>query len=245
MRPIWTIDWRVAAHQVGPGRIATLPALLDLLQVAAQEHARHLGLGYRAMQDKGLVWVLNQMEVQLGHETHWLENIQLQTWIQDFNGVRTSRAFRICNDKGDIVLEALYRWVAIDIEHRRPVRIDSLSVNPPIPESGLSPLPFPRRLPLVSPEDPFYTSEVRYNDLDMVEHLNHVALIRKVLNAYTPEKIPSLTGLAAHYKGEAHWGDPLALYQHSTSSSINDLTMYANNHPIARIQLHWHPDNNA
>lgn len=242
-KSVWSFPWTLQAFQVGPGRTATIPALLDLLQAAAQQHAEHLGLGYYDMQAKGAVWVLNQLEVSISRLPRWREEISIQTWIEDFAGVRTTRSFRIVSQAGDTLMKAITRWVALDLDARRPMRLESLAVHAPIPDTLLKSLDFPRRLPAVETENLLYQGAVLVQDLDMLEHMNNVAFVRHLLEGYGPQFKWKIAGLAIHFLGEAHWNDPLQVFQVEAAENafVHHLSLRTKDSEISRAFIKWLP----
>jgi len=223
---LWTQSFTIRAYEVGPDELASVLTVCDLLQEAAGEHARALGVeGFELADGASATWVLSRLRVQLERLPRMREQITIETWPSDRDGLRASRDFRLTDTDGDALATATSVWFLIDPERRRPVRL------PPSMDSFA--LRDRRRALTIASStltapDPVETERaftVRRSDLDRVGHANNVRFVEWALEALDDDA--GLCEIDMQFRAEAVYGDTVL-------SRVGELANGVRDHEIAR-----------
>jgi acyl-CoA thioesterase FadM len=146
-------------------------ALAGYLQEAAGRSAEALGVGFQALQARGLTWVLRRSRIVLDEPLRWGDELELETWPSGLEGALALRDFRLHRD-GREVGRACTWWLAMDLRTRRPLRPDRVlppHLHAPTPRVLEAP-PAPGRLAQAAVERRF---DVRYEDIDANGHVTN------------------------------------------------------------------------
>lgn len=147
--------------------------LSNLLQLTASEHAELLGFGYREMARNFQSWVLSRVRIEIEELPKFLQEITIQTWIQDFLGNRSVRNFEVYLNERKIISATTY-WAVFNIKERKSENLTAkVDPNVILHEKTSTRIPFQRVEIQRS-----YQRQTRYipklSDLDIVYHVNNV-----------------------------------------------------------------------
>ncbi|MDZ7659780.1 acyl-[acyl-carrier-protein] thioesterase [Fodinibius sp.] len=174
--------FKIRASEIDFNQKATLPAICNLLQEVAGNHARELEFDITDLQKDELTWVLHRLHVKMDRFPDWRETITIKTWPSSGDGLRAYRDFLIMDENGDILGRSLSYWLIMNIQSRRPARIPKkiLEMAPkdtdhvlPVTDASFSDL---------NQADYSQEFEVRKTDLDLNRHVNNVRLIEWALS---------------------------------------------------------------
>jgi len=174
--------FKIRASEIDFNQQATLPAICNLLQEVAGNHARELEFDITDLQKDELTWVLHRLHVKIDRFPDWRETITVKTWPSSGDGLRAYRDFLIIGENGDTIGRSLSYWLIMDIKSRRPTRIPKkiLELAPddtdhvlPVSDANFSDL---------DQADYSQQFDVRKTDLDLNQHVNNVRLIEWTLS---------------------------------------------------------------
>lgn len=174
---IYSKTYEIRPAEVDPQDRLTLPSFLDLFQDLAGAHAERLGFGMEAMFGNGIAWVLNRLVVETELLPRTTASIRLETWPSGLDRLYANRDLLAYDADGAVIGRGTSRWLTIDVQKRRPLRIDP-SLGDMVP---------PGRARALQPDDvrpsPFEVGShqvvlVRFSDLDVNGHANNVQYAR-------------------------------------------------------------------
>lgn len=203
-------SFRIRASEMGPDARLRLPALFDLFQEIAGNHATSLGWGSDVLLARGQTWILSRLTMRLAALPAWREEIAIETWPAGVHRLWALREFRVTAKNGTELARATSAWILLAVATKRPLRQSpdvaeiAKSSPPRLIEDPFEPLPAPEAGTGV-PGTPFRVT--RY-DLDLNDHANNVAILRALLTAPPKAAAPPLT-FEADFRGEAFEGDVL------------------------------------
>ena len=175
-------QFKIRASEIDANQRATLPAICNLLQEVAGNHARQLNFDITDLQEDKLTWVLHRLNIEMNHFPKWREKITIQTWPSSGDGLRAYRDFIIFDEHGQEIGHCLSYWLMMNIETRRPTRIPKniLEMAPSESEHVVA-VDNPNYLEIDNPDQsaPF---SVRKTDLDLNRHVNNVQYIAWALS---------------------------------------------------------------
>jgi len=101
-----------------------LGGLINFLVLAAINSADSLGFGYAGLRGQQLFWVLSRMTVEIYKPLKWYDKAVVETWPKDVNGLLYLRDFVVKNQKDEIAAKCTSGWLAIDIQSKRPRKVE-------------------------------------------------------------------------------------------------------------------------
>lgn len=189
------------------GQLA-VPALSGFLVEAAGLHAQELGVGFEALQAKGLAWVLARQRIAVLEELRMGDVLEIETWPAGIERLAALRHFVVRRGAVEVA-RAVTVWFALDVATRRPVRLEDVLVDPRFPREPLAPiLPDGGKLPALDRWSFQKRFHVRYMDIDVNQHVNNASYILWALEAIPEEtwRRDRLVALDVSYLAEGHLG---------------------------------------
>jgi len=197
--------FKIRASEIDFNQRATLPAICNLLQEVAGNHARELEFDITDLQKDKLTWVLHRLHVQMDRFPEWRETITIKTWPSSGDGLRAYRDFLIMDENGNIIGKSLSYWLIMNIKSRRPARIPK-KILEMAPENANHVLPVTdATFPEIDQPDYLEEFEVRKTDLDLNRHVNNVHFIEWAL-ASLPDDA-TVNEIDIQFTAESVWGD--------------------------------------
>lgn len=184
-----------------------MPTLCNYLQETAGRHADRLGVSIFDLEPRGLTWVLARLHVRLVELPGWQGPVEVETWPSGSRGYYATRDFLALDAEGAEVARATSRWMVLDRERRRPVRLPRDVAALPVPRRPRA-LPGPSlQLPRLERPGPGRSFAVRRRDLDVNAHVNHVRYLEWALEALPPSFADGHRPreLEADFRSELHY----------------------------------------
>lgn len=190
-----------------------MDAVFTAMQEGGERHAKMLGLGYEAMQEKGLFFVLARTHVQVSRLPRYGETVVHTTWPGVANKFFCPRFHTFALEDGTPLLSAGALWVLLDTQNRRivsPVKIDlGFPDNSDIPD----PVSLPNRLPRAGEAAALSTRTPVFCEYDINGHVNNAKYIAWILDALGVEALEGrrISDLTVSYEKEIRERAPLTL----------------------------------
>jgi acyl-CoA thioester hydrolase len=101
--------------------------LVRWIDRAAELHADHLGYTRQAMADRGIMWFVVRHEIDYRAEAWPGDELVVATWVRDMRRVKSWRDTLVLRPADEsVVCRAATLWVLVDLDTRRPTRIDEV-----------------------------------------------------------------------------------------------------------------------
>lgn len=194
----------------GESPLMRLLAVLEEMMETAGRHAEALGVGVRDLHAKGLTWVLARLHARVASIPVPGAAVDIATWPCGRHRLFAVREFQLRDAAGAEMLRATSAWALMNLESRRPARLD-----PHLPDYG----PCPERmvaddfvpLPPPHPGSPRRLFHAQADDIDLNDHVNNTVYLGWGLRS-APEAVNSwrIASLEAAFLGEARLGDGVA-----------------------------------
>lgn len=235
-------DYVVRSYEIDTSGHVRPLTLLNYMQDAAGEHAARLGLSVIDLFKRNLTWVLSRYHVRFHSFPFVHSNIHLKTWPSGREGRFALREFELTDGSETPVISASTSWMLLNLETRRPVRVDEHLPDLPIDtlrmvEDRFTSLP---ELSEFSCELPF---RVRHGDVDLNKHVNNVVYVDWALETLPPEKIGKLrpTSVEISYRAESYYGDRIFSRSLFTdeATSLHKLVSEQSGKEVARLRVQW------
>lgn len=110
---------RVGSRDVNLFRRLKPSAMFEIFQELSVIHAGALGFGTEEVLSRSAVWVITMQRVEISRMPEEQELIYLETWTGKTAHLLYPRFYRICDEKGEILIQASSLWTLMDIESRK------------------------------------------------------------------------------------------------------------------------------
>jgi medium-chain acyl-[acyl-carrier-protein] hydrolase len=161
-------------------------ALFRFFQEAAINHSDSIGFNHsRYLEDKR-IWVLNRLAFKLHKPVKLYDSLEITTWSRGMQRFRGFRDFVITVD-GEKAVTASSVWLYIDIERKRPAKIeDSIKDAYQPEEEQTNGTEIEDWTPeILSDKALTYNLQVRFMDFDINAHINNTLYPAYVYQAFT------------------------------------------------------------
>ena len=113
-------SWRIRSSECNATGLATIPAILNLLQEAASLNAEELGFSKTNFSAAGenISWVLTRLKVRMTRYPRWEETVRIVTWPREGRKITAMRDFEIFGEDGERLGIATSEWMIIDLASR-------------------------------------------------------------------------------------------------------------------------------
>ncbi len=108
---------------IGPDGRMKLPVLLDILQDMADRDAGRMSMTVSDLLPRGVSWVLRQYSLSMVRYPESGRTLTVKTWHEPHRNLYSNRAFSVRDEDGPVA-EAWTSWILIDVEKKRPLRLD-------------------------------------------------------------------------------------------------------------------------
>ena len=193
---------RVGSRDVNLFRRLKTSALFEIFQELSVLHADILGFGTDEVLSRGIVWVITMQRVEIERLPKEQELIYLETWTGKTSHLLYPRFYRICDEDGNILVQASSLWTLMDSEQFGHEMTDMTNGS----EIALP------GAPKKAAAETSSTFTVPYSFLDQNGHMNntrYLDLAEDLIPA--PLEGRKLKSIATRYQNEARHGDIIEL----------------------------------
>lgn len=159
----------VKSDEVDTFQDLTISSLLKIFQNLSVLGSEHVGAGKDKTLDKGLIWVLSKLEINISRMPKYLEEVELATDTCEMMHFIYPRVYFIKDLNGNTLIDATSMWCLVNINTRKVIMPSELRVDLPSNRKADK----IKRLEVKEVE----LKErrlVRYSDIDVNKHLNNV-----------------------------------------------------------------------
>lgn len=152
-----------------------LSVLFKMFQDLAVKHASSLGVGREETLDRGFLWIVTKIKLEIIRLPVYGEDIILKTWPGETSRVYFPRYYELRSSSDELLARASSLWALIEGEKRSPVIPGAESIHVKGHISG-NELLLPTGLRIPDNEACKTDSALRtvlYSDIDMNGHMNN------------------------------------------------------------------------
>ena len=221
---LFKINYKIELSDVDFNKKLRVSGLFKLFQDIASMASDNLGFGIDTLKIKfGVAWVLMRIKVEVNKMPSLNEEILLETWPIEPSKIEFERDFLVRDSKGEIIARAVSTWAVIDLETRRLVKTERISIK--YPEQILSRAIDGRMRKLKSSGqmETVYKRVVGYSDIDFNGHVNNSKYVDFIMDCFDIEKHNKYTvkSIEVHFINEILPGNTITLNVDLTSSASN------------------------
>ena len=204
-------EYTVKLSEIGKGNKVTNKAILSYLEDIGGVHSNKAGYGVFEIEQTHLSWILLGWRLQVIRRPKYAEKIKIRTWSKGVIKLYTYREFEIYDEQGNLIIKASSKWVLLDIEKGKIVRIEPELMNRYEPEPDKAVFGIEEFDKIKEPDKYQFETEytVRRADIDVNNHMHNLNYI-ELANEALPEEIyrgALFNDVRITYKKEIKLGD--------------------------------------
>lgn len=240
---MFTKEYEIKFYEVDYKNQLKESVLLNFLQDIAAVHAENLGFGYSFISNKNLGWFLLKYHLKVFNYPQNLNKIEIKTWPKPVNKLSCLRDFEILAPDGEKIAAVCSAWVLVDTASKK-IMHPAKALNPfPYKEENAFETNFPKipELQTISHEKIF---EVRYDDIDINQHVNNANYLIWGLETLDFEfrSTHVIKELEIQYKKEMKYGSnilSLVEFNKHELTTTHSLRSTDSNEEHCLIRVHW------
>ncbi len=225
MRKVAEFNYTVQPLDVDFNHSIRLTQVIGYLLHTAGMNAEENGFGMESLHSQNKAWVASRLAVEMYKYPSGKENFNIQTWIEDYNRVFTTRNFKITDDSNEIIGAGTSIWCMIDLETRKAIDLgdnDYSDFATGIP----SLIKKPGKIPAVK-DNPVSRHRIKYSDIDYNSHANSMKYIEWMIDLLPLDFFKSrmIRRIEINYINEAHFGEivEISFAQNSSDGCIFEI----------------------
>lgn len=172
----WAKTYPIAYYEMDFNQTLKPSALLNFLQDMATKNAEMLGFGPSFVFSNNYAWFLIKYHMEFDEYPCALDEIVIKTEARGYSKLIANRDFEIWTTDNKRLGRVASNWMLIDLEAKRPLNLSKTIDFMPNYEKRETDLEFNK---LSAPEKIDYekTFEIRYDDIDVNQHVNNANYI--------------------------------------------------------------------
>lgn len=215
----------VRFYETGNDQHLHLVALMRYFEELALLQSESNGVGFDYYRKHQVIWMLHRFDIRIHAMPAFGDKILLRTQAVSVYRFMGFRDFLVLGENGEELVTARSAWLFIDTRTKRPLRVNEDMkqayghLDYPEHRPDMPDLPQPGRSDTIS------RFEVRREDIDVNDHVNHVTYIRWALES-VPDEIylkSSLTGVQVAWMKETLPGTGVEV--HTEANTTKDASV--------------------
>lgn len=212
MAEITSYNYRIEPQDVDFTLRASAASLINYMLNVAGMDAHNKGFGVEVLQDNSYTWVLLRFCIEITTRPAQYDNINIETWINDFNRLSSTRNFRIQRDN-ETIASGVSQWCVLNMETRQSVDMSMMKEAHDkfiVPEA--SPIAAPARLRAIEASTTV-SRPVVYSDIDFNRHVNTLRYVDMIFDSLPLEVIERHDSLRMdiNFLAEARYGEVISV----------------------------------
>ena len=110
---------RVESFDVDLHNKLKISSIFNYMQDIASFHADSLGVGYKALQENKIFWVLSWARVEIESLPSYGETLKIKTWAKGKKRLFYMRDFIISDENDQEIIKATTAWLLLDAQTKR------------------------------------------------------------------------------------------------------------------------------
>lgn len=211
---IYSTNYIFGLEDIGLNNEATNKALLKIMEDVSGFHSASIGYGVFAVESKRKAWMLLDWKMKVIKRPKYNDEIKAQTWSRGGDRLYAYRDFQIIDKEGNVIAIATSRWIFVDIDRRRPVRLTSELID--LYESEPDKKVFDEDLEDIKCEDYIFKKEyyIQRRDIDINEHMHNLCYLDMAYEILPEDiyKTKVFDNVRIIYKKEIIYGEIVECY---------------------------------
>ena len=233
--------FEVTPQDVDFTRKLTIISLGNYILNTAGIAATQNNFGLEKLMEENLAWVVSRFAIEMKSFPAQNERFSIETWVEDYNRMFTTRNFKIFDKNENIIGNATSIWAVIDLTTRQPYNLlnkaewqrAATGIGAGI-EKAAKIDEINQKIPATA-----YHSVV-YSDIDFNQHTNSMKYVQWLTDTFNLDKFTkNIVRFDANYMHEARFGDKVAIFTEEKDDKTFCEIRNEENKTLCKIRLIW------
>lgn len=215
---IYSSNYKIGIEDIGINNEATNKALLRIMEDVSSLHSASVGYGPFEIETKKRAWMILDWKVKIIKRPIYNEEIIAQTWSRKAEKLYAYRDFQLNDKEGNIIAIGTSRWILVDIDRRRPIRITQDIID--LYESEFDKSAFPEEIEDIKDdvknEEYLFKKDyyIQRRDIDINEHMHNLSYLDMAYEILPQDiyKNKAFNNVRIVYKKEIVYGEKVECY---------------------------------
>ena len=113
----------IGLRDVDKNRKIKNTALLSYLEELGGMHSNLIGYGLSNIEETKKTWILLNWKVKVINRPKYADTITVKTWSRGIDKFYAYRDFEVCNENGEVLCIATSKWIFVDINKGKIIKI--------------------------------------------------------------------------------------------------------------------------
>ncbi len=212
---IFETTHQVDVEDVRVNNEVTNRALLAMLENVACLHADSVGFGILNMNETRSAWILLDWKIEVLKRSKYGEILKIKTWSRDYDKITAHRDFEIINAENERILIGTSRWLFMNIDTWRPMRVTNENISRYEPEVDRKVFKDESTKMKEPDEFDFETNyKVLRRDIDLNNHVHNLNYLDIAYDILPTEEYENgeFNNVIIEYKKEIKYGADVKVY---------------------------------
>ncbi len=125
---VFSAEYRVDSHDIDINGTATATAVMQYIQETANLQHEAYGPKLPELRKMGKAFVISRMALDINAPLYAQDRVKVTTWLSEAKGYGYQR-YSVLEKDGERVAVMAALWGAIDIESRRPIKVEEIPLG--------------------------------------------------------------------------------------------------------------------
>ncbi len=181
-------ETKVGYSEIGQNGRMTIGAMIDRMQDSSNFHSQEIGDGFEELGKKGRAWLLNSWQIVFCKSLKMGDLMKVTSWAHGYDKMFGYRDYMILDEDGEPCVKATTRWILIDVEKQRIMRIHPSDIEMYGMEEKMEMETAPRKIKIPDNLNTVDEIKVRGYHIDTNCHMNNSWYAKIACDYYTEDK---------------------------------------------------------
>ncbi|MEG1410927.1 acyl-[acyl-carrier-protein] thioesterase [Clostridium sp.] len=211
---IYSYNYKIGIEDMGVNFEATNKALLAIMEDIAVLHSETVGYGVFEVESKNRAWLLLDWKIKVIKRPRYNDKIKAETWSRKIEKLYAYRDFQLKDEEGNVIVIGSSRWILVDTNRRRPVRLTEDITS--LYEIEIDKSVFEEEMEDIKCEEYDFKESyhVQRRDIDINEHMHNLSYLEMAYEILPAEvyKTKTFDNVRIVYKKEIVYGEEVECY---------------------------------
>ena len=242
---IYEGEFSIRTYEIDRSKIATVAALINLMQEAAMQNVIHLKFSVWDMEKLNISWVLMRKNLKILRLPFLGETIRIKTYPAGSDKIFTYRDYHVYSKDDQLIAQSASTWLLMNTVERSIAKIpEDIRLRGKYDTSNCL-KHAKNKLPIIKSVDFQKEFIVNWHDLDFNEHLSNIRYMQWIFETvdYYIQHKGKLEELDIVYKLECRWKDTVQVCTQKVDDNLylHRLVRLSDDALIAQAQTRWQP----
>ncbi|MDT8718669.1 acyl-ACP thioesterase [Clostridium sp. 19966] len=222
---VTTKEYDIRYYEVDYKKRLFLKTMMEYFSDTSTYQSEKLGVGIDYLKKNNLGWILYKWDIKIKEYPLYGETVKVSTEAYGINKFYAYRKFKIENQSGEVIVEADSIWLLLDIERRRPVRVNEEMFKAyGVEGNGVKTIDI-ENIAEITEVDGEKFFNVRYSDIDTNRHVNNVKYVEWALEVVPTDVMINrkLNRIKITYNKETTYGETVKAKIQKVESEENGI----------------------